>query len=162
MMNTPIRIKIEKQTQEDRSLEDQRIAPLWETRQWNDNCSRHCLLSNREPRNEASSAGATTKPPSSPPESRNRRFHTKDWTFQCLPPLMWTGGDHGVFKNIPGAFIMQLPCSTIDPLGYSTCKHKFTPMFSIESSTPDSISSLFSIIGSLAAPDLLRKTVVGT
>ena len=30
------------------------------------NCSRHCLLSNWEPRNEAFSTGATTKPPPGP------------------------------------------------------------------------------------------------
>ena len=63
-VNTPIRIKIDKKT-DDKSSEGQRIAPgLRETRQRSDNCSRHCLLSNWEPR--TFSAGATTKPPLGP------------------------------------------------------------------------------------------------
>ena len=100
------------------------------------------------------------------PESRIRRLHSKDGAFRRLPPLMWTGG---VLQSIPGALIMRLPCITMDPLGLSTSKHKLTLMFSIGCSTAGTISSLFSIIGSLAAgikpllvSDLVRKTVVGT
>ena len=61
---------------------------------------------------------------SGPLESRNGRLHTKDRALKRLPPLMWTGG---VLQNIPGSFIMWLPCSTIDTLGLSTSKHKSTP-----------------------------------
>ena len=102
------------------------------------NCSRHCLLSNREPRNEflSKSHHQTTS-----------GLHTKDWDFQCLSPLAWTGR---VLQSISGAFIMWLPCSTIDSLDLSTKKHKSTLTVCIKCSTPGTISSLLSIISSPA------------
>ena len=50
--------------------------------------------------------------------------------------------------SIPGELIKLLPCSTIDPLGFSTSKHNLTQMFRIACSTPGTISSLFSTISS--------------
>ena len=111
------------------------------------NCSRHCLLSNWEPRSEVFAAGAAPNHLRAP-ESWNRLFHTKDRTCKWLPPLMWTGG---VLQSIPVALIMRLPCRTINPLGLSTSKHKLTPMFRIACSTPGMISSLFGIISSPAS-----------
>ena len=102
------------------------------------NCSRHCLLSTESP----GVMPSQQEPPqtiSEPPVSRNRQLDTKYRAFRCLPPLMWTSG---LFQTIPGAFIMWLSCSTIDPLSLSTSKHKSTPMICAACSPPSTISSL--------------------
>ena len=77
------------------------------------------------------------------PETRNRFFFINDRAFQCLLPLMWTGG---VLQRSHGEFIMRLPCSTVDPLGLRTRKHISTPMICIACSTPGTKSALLSII----------------
>ena len=57
----------------------------------------------------------------------------------------------GVLQNILGAFIVWLPCSSLDPLGLSTSKHTSTQMICPACSASGTMSSLFSIISSQAA-----------
>ena len=96
---------------------------------------------------EAFSAGAITKPPLGPLRA-GIGFTPKIEPFSVSHYLC----EQVEFaKTISGALIMQLLCSTIDPLCLSMSNHKLTPMFHIVCSTPGMISSLFSILSSPAA-----------
>ena len=149
MINTHIRINIEKQTQ-DRTevLKPQKLHLCWGKQ---DNGVTNCCVCQVTTESLGVRLSQQEPPPNhlrGPPESRTRKFHTKYRAFQCLPSLMWTGG---VLQSIPGALIMRIPCSTIHPLDLSTSKHKLTLMFRIACSTPGTMSSVISIIRSPAA-----------
>ena len=95
------------QTQKDTSLEGQRTATRpRETRQrWNELPT--TLLTVKLRAQERGFLSRTHHQTTyGLPESRNRRLHTKDRAFMCLPPLMSIGG---VLQSIPGSFIMRLP-----------------------------------------------------
>ena len=147
--NTPILIKIEKRTLENRSSVGQRIAlRLRETRQRVKLLTTLLALKLRmqEWGFLRRSHHQTTFGPT---ESRNRRSDEKDRSFQCLPPLIWTGG---VLQSILGGLIIRIPCSTLySPSLPQTSKNKLTTMFSIACSTPGTVGSLFCTIRSQAA-----------
>ena len=82
------------------------------------------------------------------PERMNRRLHTTDRAFNCLPPFIWTGE---LLQSVHGSLIMWLPCCTMDPLHLSTSEHKLTPIICNAYSTPGTIRSLLSNISSPAA-----------
>ena len=117
-------VNIKNQTQDDRSSEFQCVAPrLTEIRQR----SAEVLMTLLTVQLRALAWGFLSSShhhaTSGRTESRNRRFYTKNLTLPCLKPLMWTGW---ISLIIPGAFIMWLHCSTIDPLGLSTSQLKLT------------------------------------
>ena len=90
--------KTKKQTQEDRSSEGQRIAPiLGKTTLRSDKLLTPLLAVKLRAQEWDFFNRSQHQTTSGPPESSNIRFHTKDWAFQWLPPLMWTGG---VLKSV--------------------------------------------------------------
>ena len=71
------------------------------------NCSRHCLLSNWEPRSEAYSAGATTKPPPGPMRVGIKGFTRKIELFSV---------SHHLCEQVKCFRVLFLVSSTCDSL----------------------------------------------
>ena len=117
-INTPKSIKIENQTQEDRSSEGQRSAArLRETRQRSNKLITTLLAVKLTAQGRGFLSRSHHQPPPSP------LIESFSVSRDLCEQVEW----FGVFL-VPH---YTTPCSTIDPLGQSLSKHILTPIFSI-------------------------------